>query len=159
MIKNRLQYIGRSFGNALVVFSFTFFGVYTLIANGNIFIATVGNIAIIFLILAHEKLEYYIIKKAHDKYLKKPRGVIRTYLKKTYLSWTANASFKSGLYCFYIFLLLFIALTAAKPEFPLLYRYTGYFESVRYGLLILIASDKFMDQVFKDLREKKIESS
>jgi hypothetical protein len=150
-MQNVLKYIMRSFVNALLIF-FVTHTIYTLFSEANILIATLANIALIFFVLVQEKIELSLLKKAHDKYLVKSRGRIASLALTLYRSWTEDASIKAGLYCFYIVLLLCTAIVSAKPEFPLLREHINYFNSVRYGLLILLASDKFMSQVFNDLK-------
>jgi hypothetical protein len=52
-------------------------------------------------------------------------------------------------------ILICTAIIAAEPEFPYLSNLKGYFQSVEYGILILIAADVFIDRLFKDVDEKK----
>jgi hypothetical protein len=65
-----------------------------------------------------------------------------------------GASVKSALYLYYIGILVCTAIVVAEPEFPYLSDLKGYFQSVEYGILILIAADVFIDRLFKDAAEK-----
>ena len=74
-------------------------------------------------------------------------------VKKVLVFCFTGPSFKSSMYLFYIVILIISALMAADtyPYFVLSFL-DDYLLSVRYGALILIAADKFMEQIFKDIK-------
>ena len=124
--------------------AFIFFDV----TGGNVLAATFWNLGIILVFILVEKVEYYFLSKMcltdGDKKVSIPRRILRSYL--------TGASIKSALYFFYMGILICTAILAADPDFsPFLHEMRYYFLSVRYGILFLIAADKFFDQLFKDM--------
>lgn len=111
-------------------------------AAENAFFATIGNFAMIFLFLIGEKFEKLIARKTQMG-----RAWVK-WLLKFYLT---GPSFKSAMYLFYIVALIYTALYVTNPDFPTILPYE-YLFSVRYGALVLIAGDKFMEQIFKDIK-------
>ncbi|MCL2446799.1 MAG: hypothetical protein FWD06_08550 [Oscillospiraceae bacterium] len=67
------------------------------------------------------------------------------------------SSIKSAVYFFYIVVLIVTAIRAAQPDFPIWPGLFGddhldpYLLSVRYGMLLLLAADKFLEQITQDL--------
>jgi len=65
-----------------------------------------------------------------------------------------GASFKSALYLFYFVVLVFATVDTASPG-----RYSDefstYLQSVQYGILLLLAADTFIGQIFKDIESDK----
>ncbi|MDR0767504.1 MAG: hypothetical protein LBE57_03540 [Methanosarcinales archaeon] len=129
------------------IFGITGF-IYFRIADQNVLTATILNFALIIFLLLIDKVETYILNKIRPKVDKK-----RPLLSKL-LDYYGDITFKSGLYFFYIVILVYIAIIAAEPEFPIQIYSMGYFQSVEYGILILIATDNFLNQFFKDVTKK-----
>ena len=125
--------------------------IFFVIADRNLLIATVLNAAVIIVFVAMDKLEDYIyIRLNADTGTKKP-----SLLRKAVLWYVSDhISTKSALYLFYIYVLICTALVTAEPDFPRLSNLTDYFQSVYYGLLILVAADKFTQQLFKDMSKR-----
>ena len=67
---------------------------------------------------------------------------------KAYLN---GPSFKAAIYLFYVVILVISGINVANPDFigPI---FNDYLQSVQYGILILIAADAFLGQVFKDTK-------
>jgi len=89
-------------------------------------------------------------KKAEEKKLNLLLRLIKYYL--------SGPSVKSALYLFYIAVLICTAVLYAGHSIEIVFDDTilassEYFGSVRYGLLVLIAADKFTEQLFKDIKE------
>ena len=122
--------------------------VYNSFGNEELFAATVGNIIFIFFILALDKAERYLYKNMAKK-LENKKDKKSTFLYKIIKS--DDIPIRAGLYFFYIVLVICSAIVAADPKFPYLENMTGYFQSVEYGILVLIAADGFMGQLFKDI--------
>ena len=148
--KQRITYILKSAFVGFLFFLASYFLIFHTIAEGNILLATVWNLILIFLSLIGDRIEIYISMKLSMKIKEKKPNLLSRYFE----SYAKGATVKSGLYCFYIVLLICIALLAADPEIIYLSDMSEYFLSVRYGILVLIAVDKFMDQVFKDLKQQ-----
>jgi len=70
------------------------------------------------------------------------------------------SSIKSAVYFFYIVVLVVTAIRAAQPDFPIWPGLFGdthldpYLLSVRYGMLLLLAADKFLEQITQDLHSR-----
>ena len=111
--------------------------------------ATVWNIAFIILFLILDRLFDALTAKTKSITKKKNNIFLRA------INWYLDsASIKSGIYFFYIGITVCSAIMAADPEFiPQLTEMSDFFLSVRYGILLLIAVDKFMEQIFKDIKK------
>ena len=123
--------------------------VYKDLAGGNLLAASIYNIVFIFVLLTMDKVETYLWKKVRKKKntipekpstFKKIKGVL-----------FLDVPFKTGLYFFYIFLLVCSAIVTAEPDFPVISNFSNYLKSVYYGLLVLMATDKFLELVLKQL--------
>ena len=126
--------------------------IFFRITDRNVLVSTVLNAAVIVVFVIMDKLEDYIYLK-----LKAENSTKKPSFPKKILMWYVSdkVSTKSALYLFYIWVLICMALVAAEPDFfPGLYVMADYFQSVYYGLLILVATDKFTQQLFKDMSER-----
>ena len=138
------------------LFAYAYYGltalIFFVITDENLLIATVLNAILIILFVIIDKLEVYIYIKlktqAEAKQLSLPKKIIMWCVRD-------NPSTKSVLYLFYIVILICTAIVTAEPDFPRLSNLTDYFQSVYYGLLILVAADKFTQQLFKDISSNK----
>ena len=148
MLKKKIVYILWAATSAywiLVLTSYIFYGV----AEGHVLTATVWNMAFIVVFLISDRLFDMLTVKTKALAKKKNNIALRA------LNWYLDsASFKSGIYFFYIGITVCSAIMAADPEFiPQLAEMSDFFLSVRYGILLLIAVDKFMEQIFKDIKK------
>ena len=116
--------------------------------DGYLFISTIVNTALILFFVVEDKADRYVAEKLRAR-------TKQTFLIKVLL-WVCSDSIctKSGLYLFYIFVLINMALTGANPDFPHLLHSYEYTQSVNYGLLILVAADAFAAQLFKDMEKE-----
>ncbi|MCL2368759.1 MAG: hypothetical protein FWC72_07160, partial [Oscillospiraceae bacterium] len=113
--------------------------------------ATIWNMSLIIFFVLSDQLDYYILNKMKAKDQNQNLSTSRRILK----SYLAGPSVKSTLYLLYMFILVCTAILAAAPDFsPWLRGMSGYFQSMQYGILLLIASDKFFAQLFKDMAFK-----
>ena len=143
--RERVKYVIAAVITAFGYFLLSYNVVYLELAKENALVTTILNLVLILIILAEEKLELYVFRKLEKKTKK---GIINKIVK----ALLYNVSFKTSLYCFYIGLLICYAIIIADPNFPLLGDMSDYFKSTYYGILVLIAADKFLDQVFKDVK-------
>ena len=117
--------------------------------DGHVLSATIWNMIFIVVFLISDRLFDLLTVKTKAAAKRKNNLFLRA------LNWYLDsASFKSGIYFFYIGITVCSAIMAADPEFiPLLTEMSDFFLSVRYGILLLIAVDKFMEQIFKDIKK------
>ena len=153
MLKKKLTYFMYAALIAYCYFWLTAFFFFNL-TDRNVLISTVLNAAVIIAFVAMDKIEDYIYIKLKAKpETKKPS------IPKKILIWYVSdkVSTFSALYLFYIVILICTAIIKAEPDFPFPPEMTDYLQSVYYGMLILIATDKFTQQLFKKdmLREYK----
>ena len=133
----------------LSFFFFTFFVNYYLIAGRQALPATVLNMAAVVIFLFIDKLEVYLAYRFNER-IKSGEGSPIIHALKAYFDW-GGISAKTGLYWFYVVLLFLMAIVAADPDFPFLSTYRYYFDTVSYGLLILITYDKFLDRFLREM--------
>jgi len=126
--------------------AFLFFNV----AQGDILLAVMWILGTIIAFVLWEKVEYKILArmkaKDEDRKVSLPRRALKRYM--------SGASVKSALYLFYMAIIIGTAIHAAAPDMSPLLRdlsQSGYFQAVQPGILFLVASDKFFDQIFKDI--------
>ena len=146
--KKKILYVFWAMLYALWILSLTQ-SIFWSVADSNVFYATILNFVFIFLMLIWDRMEDLINAKLKPRDSEEKIGIFR----KIFVVYTSGASFKSGMYFFYIFITVYTALLAADPDF-FLQIYPDYLQSVRYGILLLIAADKFMDQIVKDLKSQ-----
>jgi hypothetical protein len=139
----KAQYVFWAILYALGIYVITM-NIFVEIAEENAFIATIANFIMIFVIVVAEKIEVYYLSESAKR--TKSRAA-----KKILYIYHSGPSFKSAMYFFYIVVLIYSALNYANPNFYLGIPYE-YLVSVRYGALVLITSDKFMEQIFKDIK-------
>ena len=122
---------------------FTYFGVFARGAEGFALRTYIWNLILIAIVLLVDRL--YLAK------LKRRAAKKQTGAKPKILHFI---SFKASLYLFYMF-----ALTASRLMLLLeldtleLYSFRSYLLSIEYGLILLVAADKFIDQFIKDKKQ------
>ena len=117
------------------------------IAKGNILSGTIWNIALILFFVAIDKIENYLLATLKPRKSGKRFGFLKSWLK----NYLYGPSMKSAIYLFYIIVVAKTAVLTADPEIGLLFGSSDYFLSMRYGILVLVASDKFLEQTIKDI--------
>jgi len=122
------------------------------IAEENAFIATISNMVMIVILVISEQIEYalgrWLEARCKDA---KPNLATRFIIR--YLN--SGPSLKTAMYLFYVIIIIIYALYLADPSF-FSYEIGAYLASVYYGILFLIAADKFTAQVVKELKKMRL---
>ncbi|MCL2195713.1 MAG: hypothetical protein FWB76_07170 [Oscillospiraceae bacterium] len=146
-LMKKLIYIAWSAFMAYGYYSVTIY-IFFNVTGQNVLAASIWNLSLLLAFLLLDK----IIELLYIKYRKQltsgrsiPMRMLNAYLN--------SASMKSALYLFYVIILICTAILAAEPDFPALVPLSGYFLSTRYGILLLIAADKFLEQITKDIKK------
>ena len=150
MLKKKLLYFLSAIWYAFVFFYVTM-AIFQNVANSNVLYATIWNTALIISFVILDKAEYYIHAKIKQRCENGNPGI----LKRIVLFYLSGASFKTALYLFYLVVLICSALVAAEPDFPVLHHFKDYFQSVYYGILILVAADTFLARLMDDVLDKR----
>lgn len=125
----------------------TFFGIWEWTAESAA-MAYVLNGVIIVAVIIEDKLKlHYFYKRKKSLFKSKARSNAFDYL---ILEKHTTGFAKSSLYLFYIFALVFSHILIMNPDFAVSESVRGYFNTIGYGLVILIAIDKFVGQLAKD---------
>ena len=124
----------------------TYTTIYPLLLDGYILAAHIANMLFILLILGSDKLEHYIIRKIYSKPRK--RWIITT-LRITFLG---HISFKTGVYLFYIFILVASMLLQSEISMIFSSSFANYISTMDYGILFLIATDVFIKHLKIDVK-------
>jgi len=150
LFKRKVSYVLWAIAYAYFIFFLTQI-IYSAIADGNASIATIGNMAMIIIFVITEKVEYFLAPRVYKFSKRKNINFFAKKIAEILIGYWTGPSFKAAMYFFYIVVIFYTALLAAGtsfiPDFP-----EGYLTSVRYGILLLIAADKFMEQIFKDIK-------
>jgi len=120
-------------------------------AGQSLIAATIWNFVLIIFFLILERVEFYWVEKLKAKYAdteNKPNIFI-----KMLISYLSGVSFKTALYLFYIFILVCSAINAVEADF-FNEAFAIYLMTVEYGILVLVAADTFLTQLFKDVAQK-----
>ncbi|MCL2840704.1 MAG: hypothetical protein FWE05_08005 [Defluviitaleaceae bacterium] len=125
----------------------TYFGIFARGAEGFALRTYLWNLVLITIVLFVDRFYLAKLKKNAEK-----REVAKRKFKTFHF-----ISFKASLYLFYMF-----ALTASRlmllldiGEIEVAYSFRNYLLSIEYGLILLVASDKFIDQFIKDKKQMK----
>ena len=150
MLKKRAVYVFKNILWACFYFILSYYIIFIDIANRDLLTGTILNIIFIFILLFMEKLENYVFYKIVDKLKSREKPTIVLKI----ISYISNdVPFKPALYFFYIVVLICSAILSAEPEFRYLSYMSDYFKTVDYGILVLLACDQFLSQVFKHVSE------
>ena len=139
--------------HGVIFFIFTCQFNYYFIAGRDVLRATVLNMAAVVLFLMVDKWEVYMAARLAEQVEKGDDSPLTRSLL-SFFNW-GGISAKTGLYWFYVVLLFLMAIVAADPDFAVLNNYRNYFDTVSYGLLILITYDKFLERFIDELRAGK----
>ena len=132
---------------AVVYGLFTYFG----FLERSAYSFALRNLLLIALVLLIDKIYLATIKKNAEK-----RKAANRKSKVLHF-----ISFKASLYLFYIFtltfsrLMLLLDFTVLGWEVEAVYNFGEYLRSMEYGLIVLVAADKFIDQFIKDKKQMK----
>ncbi|MDH2413809.1 hypothetical protein [Nocardioides sp. CER19] len=150
--RRTVGYVAWSVFVAWGYFAFTYYYIYLEFGHEHLLAATMVNLATIFFWLLAGKLEAAYGTRL---YVWSKRNGSPTTLTRVIRWWMSSASIKTSLYLFYIVVLFCAAILAADPGFPRLSEHADYLITVRYGLLVLVAGDKFFEQIAKDIRDNQ----
>ena len=123
--------------------------VFNSMAGRSLIAVTVLNFALIIFFLVLEKVENYFVIKIKAREQKKKPSVFTKIL----IAYLGGISFKTALYLFYIFILVCSGINAVEPDF-FGEVFKDYLLTVEYGILVLVAADSFLSQLFKDVSER-----
>lgn len=136
---------------AVIYGLFTYLGVFARGTEGFALRTYIWNLVLIILVLLIDRLYLNKLRrKASEKDTAKNKAKVLHFV-----------SFKASLYLFYIFalttsrLLLLLDFETLRWEVEALYSFQSYLLSIEYGLILLVASDKFIDQFIKDKKQMK----
>lgn len=139
-----------------MVFFFISLWVFAVPANQSVLAATIINIVVIVVVVVLDRVFTVVRSRLsnpiHNDKQARPLTPLVNWLRNSVLWWITGASWKAGLYAFYIFLLGATALQSAGADFEFINLLADYMTSVYFGLLILIAADKFAEQITKEAR-------
>ena len=124
---------------------FTYFGIFARGAEGFALRTYIWNLVLITLVLLIDNLYLSKLKKSAEK-----RKMANKKSKVLHF-----VSFKASLYLFYMFALTVsrLMLILDVGEIEAAYSFRNYLLSIEYGLILLVAADKFIDQFKKDIVE------
>jgi hypothetical protein len=123
--------------------------IYIEVANFDPVATTIWNLVAILVVLIIDKLTSTVLENWYQRLKESGR---RPGLTKALLFWIDDVGPKPALYLFYIVILIVSAIFAADPTNPLYTEFwQGYLLAARYGLLVLVAADKFLKQMFKEI--------
>ena len=150
ILKNKLMYFISTLLVALVYFFVTYMIFYVYV-NEDLFYATIINSFYIIFIVIMERIENSLVRKLRlENETKKLGCLAKLFLKINHLT-TDRSCGIAALYLFYLIVIILTALITAKPEVTFLNRFCStYFQSLSFGLLILITSDQFMKEMFNN---------
>lgn len=148
MTGKRIKYI-----LSAVLYAYGFYFITAMffmhVADYDPLISTSINILLIFFFLIVDEIEEKVQKRLVKKYENReliPRST------RALMAYLTGAKFKSAMYLFYIVIIISNALVTAGSQIHILVNHQAYFQTIQPGILILIAADKLMDQIFKDIR-------
>ena len=126
---------------AVIYFLFTYFGIYARGTEGFALRTYIWNLVMIVVVLFSERIYLARLKK---RKVGTERAKVLHFV-----------SFKASLYLFYTFVLItsrLMLLTELEEigRVGRLYGFREYILSIEYGLILLVAVDKFIDQFIKD---------
>jgi len=136
--------------HGIIFFIFTCQFNYYFIAGRDVLRATVLNMFAVVLFLMVDKWEVHMAARLAEQ-VEEGDATPLTKSLFSFFNW-GGISAKTGLYWFYVVLLFLMAIVAADPSFPVLNAYRNYFDTVSYGLLILITYDKFLERIIAEMR-------
>jgi len=130
---------------------FTYFGVFARGTDGFALRTYIWNLVLITLVLLVDRRYLAKLKKSTEG----KKTTSRRYKLVHFIS------FKASLYLFYMFalalsrLLLLLDFETLRWEVEALYDFRSYLLSIEYGLILLVAADKFIDQFSKDKKQMR----
>jgi len=142
MIRKKVNYVTWSIFSAFA-FHWISLSVFYGIAGGDVRLAMMLNLSVILLFVILDRFETWWLYKLNEK---EKQGQRVSKALKFYLM---GPGMKSGMYLYYIFVVMENVLVENQA-------YSLFYTGVRYGLLVLIAGDKFMEQLMKDMKYREV---
>jgi len=126
---------------------FTYFGIFSRGSEGFALRTYIWNLTLITLVLLVDRLYLSKLKTNAEK----KKALNRTSKVLHFVS------FKASLYLFYLFALTTsrLMLLLDVGEIEAAYSFRSYLLSIEYGLILLVAADKFIDQFIKDKKQMR----
>lgn len=122
-------------------------------AEGDMLFAYILNGLTIIAVIIEDKIRLYLFPRRKKKPFK--NKILAFYFDYFILEKYNLVSVKSSLYLFYIFALVSSHMLMINPHLEVSEGIRNYFTTVGYGLILLIAVDKFIGQFKKDDRRIK----
>jgi len=132
---------------AVIYGLFTYYGIFARGFEGYAIRTYIWNLGLIALVLSIDRRYLAKLKKNAEK----KRGASKKVKVVHFIS------FKASLYIFYMFALIAsrLMLLSDFAETGMFYNFQSYLFSMEYGLILLVAADKFIDQFLKDKTHMK----
>ncbi|MCL2361581.1 MAG: hypothetical protein FWC73_07200 [Defluviitaleaceae bacterium] len=130
---------------AVIYGLFTYFGIFARGTDGFALRTYIWNLVLITIVLLVDRLYLVKLKKSAEKRVAANRKARVLHF----------VSFKASLYLFYIFALttsrlLLLLDGSGRFEVGNIYNFRSYLLSIEYGLILLVAADKFIGQFIYD---------
>ena len=139
---------------AFFAVGFLYFTTFIFNVAPSLLAATIFNFALIILFLIEDLVaEYFVARYKLRNRDKQPSAFMRIFL-----SYFDSVSFKTSLYLFYIAILICSAIDTAEPDIFNDY-FSLYLLTIEYGILVLVATDSFLGQFFKDISMREQEAA
>jgi len=136
---------------AVIYMLITYFGIFARGVEGYALRTYIWNLLLIVLVLTFERKYLAKVKQSEKKRKLKNKKPGAFYF----------VSFKASLYLFYMFaliasrLMMLIDSAELGRNMETLHSFSTYLLSIEYGLILLVAADKFIDQFIKDKKQMK----
>jgi len=118
------------------------------IASEDVLVASMLNAGYIVVFIILEKVEIYILKRVKARNAHKEPGRLLRF----YYSYMKGPTLKSALYLFYFVILVYATIDTASPG-RFSEGFSGYLQSVQYGIILLLAADTFIAHLTKDIAD------
>ena len=124
--------------------------IFFVITDRDRLIATIGNVVVILGVVIWDRVETRAARRASQAPRQGPGAARRSRVGRLVVWLTSgDASIKTGLYLFYVVVLICYALLAAAPTLFGSADFDAYLSTVYYGLLILLAADQYARRLFE----------
>ena len=147
-IRTIIIYVAFAILMAVVYGYAAFTAIFMNLADGSMLHAYLWNIIFIIILLVYDKIA--------QTRMQSPKFVItkRNYFIALWMHIENYISFKTTLYIFYIFILIASRVTTIDPTL-VSEDFRNFVLSIEYGLILVIAFDKLVEHLFKDLKRAK----
>ena len=150
-VNKLLQRVLNVIGGAIFFWAFSYFVVWRGLAEGDRFAAYIANLVMIAAMVAEDKLRTTYIRKKWRNPFRKWAWLAKRF--DSFVEVDDPASIKPSLYLFYIIALVSSHVLILNPDLNAPAGKLDYLIVISYGLLLLVAADKFTLAVRKDFRE------